>query len=72
MMIDIHLFWFRFDDKYHLALNFTDGKNKNSREDYFLRSVADFFDENGLLCRDLLETAVLKLHKSLGSDKKDS
>ena len=51
---------------------FKDGKTKISREESFKRSVADFMDENGLLCMDLLEDAVLKLHRSLSTDKKDN
>merc|ERR1712018_854212 len=33
----------------------------------FNRSCGDFFDENGVLCFDLLENAVLKLHKSIAN-----
>ena len=62
----------RFDDIYDLVLVFKDGKTKISREESFKRSVADFMDENGLLCMDLLEDAVLKLHRSLATDKKDN
>ena len=51
---------------------FKDGKTNISREKSFKRSVADFMDENGLLCMDLLEDAVLKLHRSLATDKKDN
>jgi len=62
----------KFDDIYDLVLVFKDGKTKISREESFKRSVADFMDENGLLCMDLLEDAVLKLHRSLSTDKKDN
>ena len=57
----------RFDDMYELVLEYKDGKTGQLREESFNRSVADFFDENGVLCFDLLEAAVLKLHKSLAS-----
>ena len=62
----------RFDDMYELSLVYEDGKTKKRREANFNRSCANFFDENGLLCNDLIEAAVMKLHKSLQSDKKDN
>jgi len=64
----------KFDDMYTMALTFYDGKSPNGgfREDSFTRSVADFYDDNGVLCMDILETAVGKLHKSLSSAKKNS
>jgi len=68
----VKCFFFRFDDIYDLSLTFFDGKSGKSREDSIHRSVADFFDENGLLCMDLVESAVMKMHKSLANDKKDS
>ena len=52
---------------YELVLQYKDGKTGITREDSFNRSCADFFDENGLLCFDLLENAVLKLHKSIAN-----
>ena len=52
---------------YELILQYKDGKTGQTREDSFNRSCADFFDENGVLCYDLLETAVLKLHKIIAS-----
>ena len=58
---------FRFDDMYELVLQFKDGKTGLTREDSFNRSCADFFDDNGVLCLDLLENAVLKLHKSIAN-----
>ena len=66
----IGYFFSRFDDMYDLSLVFTDGKTKRSRDASFSKSCADFFDENGLLCQDLVEKAVLALHKSL-ADKQD-
>ena len=52
---------------YELVLQYKDGKTGQTREDSFNRSCADFFDENGLLCFDHLENAVLKLHKSIAT-----
>ena len=52
---------------YELILEYKDGKTGQTREDSFNKSVAEFFDENGVLCFDLLEAAVLKLHKNLAS-----
>jgi len=57
----------KFDDMYELVLQFKDGKTGLTREDSFNRSCADFFDDNGVLCFDLLENAVLKLHKSIAN-----
>jgi signal peptidase complex subunit 2 len=57
---------------YDLVLAFRDGKTGKSRDASIHRSVADFFDDNGLLCMDIVEAAVLKMHKGLSSDKKDS
>lgn len=61
----------KFDDIYELSLVYTDGKKK-ARDASFTASCGQFFDENGLLCLDLLDNAVMKLHKSLTADKKDS
>ena len=60
----------RFDDMYTMMLTFYDGKTGQTREDSFNRSVADFYDDNGVLCMDLVEAAVTKLHKGLSSAKK--
>ncbi len=57
---------------YELSLTYVDGKNGNRREQGFNRSCADFVDEEGLVLTDLLEEAVLKLHRSLDADKKDN
>ena len=57
---------------YELSLTFIDGRNGKRCEAAFNRSCADFYDENGLLCMDLLEAAVLKLHRGLANEKKDS
>lgn len=58
----------RYDDVYELSLTFIDGKDGYKREKTISRSCADFFDENGVLCKDLLETAVLKMHRGLSNE----
>ena len=66
-IFEILYFLLRFDDMYELVLQYKDGKTGQTREDSFNKSCADFFDDNGLLCFDLLENAVLKLHKSIAN-----
>ena len=43
-----------------------------SREESFHRSVADFFDDNGVPRMDRMENAVTKLHKGTSSAKKNN
>jgi len=62
----------KYDDQYDLSLVFKDGKTGAKREEKFIKSVANFFDKNGLLCMDLLEDSVMKLITSLSNTKKDS
>ena len=57
--------FFRFDDEYDLILAYTNGKSGKMNESSVQRSVADFFDDNGLLCMDLVEAAVLQMHQKL-------
>merc|ERR1719402_1986343 len=61
----------KYDDLYRLTLEFTDGKTGATRDTVVERSVGDFIDENGLICQDIVEPLVLKLHKSLSAGKKD-
>ncbi|KAG8225122.1 hypothetical protein J437_LFUL006145 [Ladona fulva] len=61
----------KYDDKYNLALIYRDSKNGSVREATLTKSVACFFDENGVLLYDLLEPEVVKLHNSLLSEKKE-
>ena len=56
---------------YELDLNFVDGKTGKKRNASFSKSCADFIDENGLVCSDLIEKAVLNLHRNLAAEKKD-
>nr|ACO10706.1 Probable signal peptidase complex subunit 2 [Caligus rogercresseyi] len=60
----------KFDDMYELTLTFSDG-NMKRLESSLNTSVGAFFDENGVLCMDLLQDAVLKLHGSIENDKKE-
>nr|CAG4644381.1 EOG090X0FS4 [Lepidurus arcticus] len=60
----------RYDDKYTFVLVFRDGKTGKQREAQFQKSVANFFDSNGVLLQDLVESAVGKLHDSLLIGKK--
>jgi len=61
----------KYDDVYELSLSYTDGKTNAKRETSVKKSVGDFIDENGLICQDIIEPLVLKLHNSLASGKKD-
>eukprot|EP00091_Calanus_sinicus_P004237 TRINITY_DN1447_c0_g1_i2.p2 TRINITY_DN1447_c0_g1~~TRINITY_DN1447_c0_g1_i2.p2 ORF type:complete len:177 (-),score=60.46 TRINITY_DN1447_c0_g1_i2:4-534(-) len=61
----------KYDDVYELSLSYTDGKTKAKRETTIKKSVGDFIDENGVICQDIIEPLVLKLHQSLASGKKD-
>jgi len=61
----------KYDDTYELSLTFTDGKTGQTREKTVVQSVGDFIDENGLVCQDIIEPVVMKLHNSLSSGKKD-
>lgn len=62
---------YRYDDKYNLVLTCRDGKSGAIREATLIKSVANFFDENGVLFVDLLEHEVTKLHNSLLVERKD-
>jgi len=61
----------KFDDMYEVTLSVEDGKNGVPRQTSFTRSVADFIDENGVICQDIVESAIMKMHNSLTSGKKD-
>ena len=62
---------YRYDDMYHLHMSFTDGQTKETRSASFSRSVATFYDENGVLVYDIFEPEVRKLHSGLTLEKKD-
>jgi len=60
-----------YDDMYELVLCFVEGKTGQSRQVAEKRSVADFIDENGTVCNELLEAVVMKMHNSLSTGKKE-
>jgi len=62
----------KFDDAYEITMRLIDGKTGQARETSVEKSVADFIDENGVICQDLIEGQVMKLHNSLSSGKKDN
>jgi len=59
----------RYDDMYELYLACTEGTR--TREVSFSKSVANYFDENGYLCREIFEKDFVKLHSSTRHGKKD-
>ncbi|RWS07583.1 signal peptidase complex: subunit SPC25-like protein [Dinothrombium tinctorium] len=60
----------RFDDNYHLSIEYNDGKpGSKTIEASFTKSVANWFDENGVLT-DRFENDVNALHNQLESGKK--
>jgi len=61
----------KFDDEYEVSLSVEDGKSGASRTTSFNRSVADFIDENGVICQDIIDSVIMKMHNSLATDKKD-
>jgi len=60
----------RFDDIYHLCVEYKAPNGKVS-EANLSKSIANWFDSNGVLLYDKFESEVLKLHDSLLSDKKN-
>ncbi|KAG8305492.1 Signal peptidase complex subunit 2 [Homalodisca vitripennis] len=66
-----NLIFARYDDKYNLVLSCRDSKTGAVRESQFLKSVACFIDENGVIVYDLIEPEVSKLHNSISQDRKD-
>nr|CAG4645187.1 EOG090X0FS4 [Leptodora kindtii] len=61
----------KYDDIYELALTYRDGKSGKSREAKLAKSVAHFFDDNGTLLPDVVDTEVTKLHNGLLSGRKN-
>jgi len=61
----------KFDDAYEVSIKLIDGKTGDARETSIQKSVADFIDENGVICQDIVDTQIMKMHNSLSSGKKD-
>ncbi|CAG2107750.1 unnamed protein product [Medioppia subpectinata] len=60
----------RFDDIYHLCIEYK-APNGRVSEANLSKSIANWFDTNGVLLFDKFESEVIKLHDSLLSDKKN-
>ena len=61
----------KFDDQYELKLSLQDGKTGDLKETSIRKSVGEFIDENGVICQDIIEPVVVKMHNSLTTGKKD-
>jgi len=53
----------RYDDMYELYVTCTEAGN--TREASFAKSVANYFDENGYLCREIFDQEFVTLHSGL-------
>ncbi len=60
----------RYDDMYELYVTYSDGKT--TREGSLIKSVANYFDEDGCLCRDIYDEDLMELHSSLLNVKKNN
>ncbi|KAI5705482.1 probable signal peptidase complex subunit 2 [Diaphorina citri] len=60
----------KYDDMYNLVLQYKDTKTGVTRSEQFNKSVANYFDETGLLLPDLVENDVSRLHNSILAEKK--
>lgn len=60
----------RFDDIYHLCVEYR-APNGRVSEANLSKSIANWFDTNGVLLFEKFESEVVKLHDSLLSDKKN-
>lgn len=61
----------KYDDIYHLIIDYKDGKKRSLRTANFKHSVAKFFDDNGVLSYEIYENELKLLINSLMSEKKD-
>lgn len=55
---------------YNLVLQYKDTKTGVIRSEQFNKSVACYFDENGTLLPELVDSDVSRLHNAILSDKK--
>ena len=62
---------FRYDDQYTLSMTYTDAASKKTRTSQITKSVASFFDENGVLCMDLYQPEVKMLKNNVSVSKKE-
>eukprot|EP00112_Aurelia_sp_Birch-Aquarium-sp1_P016044 Seg36.8 transcript_id=Seg36.8/GoldUCD/mRNA.D3Y31 product="putative signal peptidase complex subunit 2" protein_id=Seg36.8/GoldUCD/D3Y31 len=61
----------RYDHMYHIMVQYEDGKTKKSKEVEMLKSVSEWFDENGLLLSHKFETEIKNIQSGLCGEKKD-
>ncbi|ESO92741.1 hypothetical protein LOTGIDRAFT_190233 [Lottia gigantea] len=61
----------KYDDMYTLQISFQDGKTKKTQTIEKQRSVANFFDEEGILHFEKFEQFVKQIKESLNTDKKN-
>lgn len=62
---------FRYDDKYELHLSIKDPKTGSVRSTESKKSCANFITVDGVVCQDLVENEVTRLHNSLLSERKE-
>ncbi|KAH3801517.1 hypothetical protein DPMN_155170 [Dreissena polymorpha] len=62
---------FRYDDQYTLSMTYTDAASKKTRTSQITKSVASFFDENGVLCMYLYQPEVKMLKNNVSVSKKE-
>lgn len=62
---------FRYDDKYELHLSIKDPKTGAVRSTDSKKSCANFITVDGVVCQDLVENEVTRLHNSLLSERKE-
>ncbi|XP_052265877.1 signal peptidase complex subunit 2-like isoform X2 [Dreissena polymorpha] len=61
----------KYDDQYTLSMTYTDAASKKTRTSQITKSVASFFDENGVLCMDLYQPEVKMLKNNVSVSKKE-
>ncbi|KAK3727168.1 hypothetical protein QZH41_015185 [Actinostola sp. cb2023] len=62
----------RYDQFYSITMSFRDGETKKEREQTITKSIACWFDSEGVLIPEFFDRDVMELHKYLSSDKKDN
>jgi signal peptidase complex subunit 2 len=61
----------KYDDKYNLVLSVKDGRTGLIKEGSLTKSVACFFDTNGEMLYDVLETEIARVHNHLLAEHKN-